>query len=203
MTNEAFHNTFAIANNVDPSWGEITLQLPVVPVGDGYTIIATNIGNIDDVYASSAGFAVAPATSTSASSQASTTSGVSSGVSTGITVYVLLPLSQGGVCVLILKLQDHLPVDDVELRPHRVELGLGLLVRLAFVDRLFLWLVGELDAVQRRRQRRCGPPHARDWHRRRGLRCRGRASLPLRDPPPFVRGSGVFLARSPNIVMGL
>ena len=93
MTNEAFHNTFAIANNVDPSWGEITLQLPVVPVGDGYTIIATNIGNIDDVYASSAGFAVAPATSTSASSQASTTSGVSSGVSTGITVYVLRPVS--------------------------------------------------------------------------------------------------------------
>ncbi|KAL1742345.1 hypothetical protein HDZ31DRAFT_84213 [Schizophyllum fasciatum] len=87
LTNEAFHNTFAIRNNVDPSWGEVTLQLPVVPVGDGYTIIATNIGNINDVYATSAGFSVGEAASTSASSsQASTTSGVSSGASTGITV---------------------------------------------------------------------------------------------------------------------
>ncbi|TRM63867.1 hypothetical protein BD626DRAFT_261931 [Schizophyllum amplum] len=85
LTNEAFHNTFAIANNVDPSWGEITVQLPVIPVGDGYTVIATNIGNIDDVYATSGGFSVAEPSSTSASMM-STTSGVSSGASTGITV---------------------------------------------------------------------------------------------------------------------
>ncbi|KAF8838688.1 hypothetical protein BDN67DRAFT_62552 [Paxillus ammoniavirescens] len=40
LTNTIFHNTFAIANTVTTSQGSITIQLPQVPVGDGYTLEA-------------------------------------------------------------------------------------------------------------------------------------------------------------------
>ncbi len=37
LVNEVFHNAFAIANNVDPAPQQLSLTLPVVPVG--YVII--------------------------------------------------------------------------------------------------------------------------------------------------------------------
>jgi hypothetical protein len=33
LVNTIFHNTFAIANNIQTSTGSLTLQLPQVPVG--------------------------------------------------------------------------------------------------------------------------------------------------------------------------
>jgi len=82
LTNEVFHNAFAIANNVDPAPQQLTLTLPVVPVGSGYTIQAVNIGNITDVYASTATFSIG---ASSASSQ-STGSGSSTAVTTRATL---------------------------------------------------------------------------------------------------------------------
>ncbi|KDR85922.1 hypothetical protein GALMADRAFT_132548 [Galerina marginata CBS 339.88] len=80
LVNTVFHNSFAIANNVNPTAGQLTLTLPVVPVGDGYTLEAVNVGNIDDIFATSAGFSIgansasvssAPSTSGSASKSSS------------------------------------------------------------------------------------------------------------------------------------
>ncbi|KAG1871604.1 hypothetical protein F4604DRAFT_1681418 [Suillus subluteus] len=73
MANTIFHNTFAIANNVQASAGGMTITLPDVPVGDGYTLEATSNSNITDVYATSGDFAVTAAT-TSSTSMSSTTS---------------------------------------------------------------------------------------------------------------------------------
>ncbi|EKM61425.1 uncharacterized protein PHACADRAFT_248020 [Phanerochaete carnosa HHB-10118-sp] len=73
-----FHNTFAIANNVDPAAGSINIPLPPVPSGDGYIIEAVNITNINDVFAMSGDFSIAPAVSSTSSSASSTTSGLSS-----------------------------------------------------------------------------------------------------------------------------
>ncbi|CAA7264945.1 unnamed protein product [Cyclocybe aegerita] len=87
LINTAFNNAFAIANNVNPSAGQITLTLPIVPVGSGYTLEAVNIGNINDVFASTGSFSIgastASVTSTSTSASGSTSGTVSgSGSST-------------------------------------------------------------------------------------------------------------------------
>ncbi|KAL6304901.1 hypothetical protein BKA93DRAFT_254086 [Sparassis latifolia] len=55
-----FHNSFGLANNVDPSTGVLLVELPVVPPGDGYLLQAVNISNINDVFAQSGDFAIAP-----------------------------------------------------------------------------------------------------------------------------------------------
>ncbi|KJA28332.1 hypothetical protein HYPSUDRAFT_33684 [Hypholoma sublateritium FD-334 SS-4] len=82
LTNESFNNAFAVANNVDPSLNSITITLPVVPIGDGYTLEAVNIGNISDVFASTGDFSIANGTSTSTSSATSSTASTTSKVST-------------------------------------------------------------------------------------------------------------------------
>ncbi|KAG2358887.1 hypothetical protein BDR07DRAFT_1238099, partial [Suillus spraguei] len=66
MANTIFHNTFAIATDVQTSAGEYTLVLPPVPVGDGYTLEATDISNINNVYATSGDFSVGAQTTASA-----------------------------------------------------------------------------------------------------------------------------------------
>jgi len=80
LTNESFHNSFAIANNVQPESGQITLNLPVVPVGDGYTLEAVDIGNISNVYSTTGSFSVG-ANAASSSSTSSGTSTTSTGTS--------------------------------------------------------------------------------------------------------------------------
>ncbi|KAF8971892.1 hypothetical protein BDZ97DRAFT_1901537 [Flammula alnicola] len=77
LTNTAFNNEFAIANNVDPSASQLTLTLPIVPVGDGYTLQAVNIGNVSDIFAQTPDFAVG-ATTTSLTTSASTLSSAGS-----------------------------------------------------------------------------------------------------------------------------
>ncbi|KAF9011431.1 hypothetical protein BDQ17DRAFT_882158 [Cyathus striatus] len=80
LINEDFNDSFAIANNVDPSLQTITLTIPSVPVRDGYTLRATNPGNITDVFAETGSFSVGATTSTS--SIASSTAASQSGSST-------------------------------------------------------------------------------------------------------------------------
>ncbi|KAG2107026.1 uncharacterized protein F5147DRAFT_637111 [Suillus discolor] len=86
MVNTIFHNTFAIGNNVQSSAGILTLTLPQVPIGDGYTLEATSNSNINTVYAQSGDFAVSAQSSATLPSSTSTTSTSSStGLSTGST----------------------------------------------------------------------------------------------------------------------
>ncbi|KAG2052641.1 hypothetical protein BDR06DRAFT_957321 [Suillus hirtellus] len=88
MVNTIFHNTFAIGNNVQSSAGIITLTLPQVPVGDGYTLEATSNSNIDTVYAQSGDFAVSAMSSATlpSTSTTSTSSSTGTGLSTASTV---------------------------------------------------------------------------------------------------------------------
>ncbi|KAF9562287.1 hypothetical protein CPC08DRAFT_817229 [Agrocybe pediades] len=79
LINTAFNNAFAIANNVNPTAGQLTLTLPPVPVGDGYTLEAVNIGNINDVFASSPSFSIGAATTTSSSGSSTSASSAASG----------------------------------------------------------------------------------------------------------------------------
>ncbi|KAJ7154961.1 hypothetical protein C8R43DRAFT_1000801 [Mycena crocata] len=92
---ELFHPSFneaiAIANNVDPSTGQITVALPIVPAGDQYTLEAVNITNINQVFATSADFNIAAApspsmtlSSASATAPASIPVGGSSASASGI-----------------------------------------------------------------------------------------------------------------------
>ncbi|KAG6841128.1 hypothetical protein C0991_001518 [Blastosporella zonata] len=80
LTNEVFHNTFAIANNVVPEAQTLTLTLPIVPVGAGYTLAAVNIGDVNDVFASTGQFSIGPNGATSVSSVSQTSSSASSSV---------------------------------------------------------------------------------------------------------------------------
>ncbi|KAN0121632.1 hypothetical protein V8E52_003528 [Russula decolorans] len=75
LANNNFHNTFALANNVQTSSGQLTVTLPIVPA-DTYTLQAVQINNVNQVIGSSGGFAVA-ATVTTTSSGSSTSSGLS------------------------------------------------------------------------------------------------------------------------------
>ncbi|KAK0219449.1 hypothetical protein EDD85DRAFT_347684 [Armillaria nabsnona] len=80
LINQGFNRQFAIANNVDASLQSITLALPQLPTGDGFTIQLVNISNINDVFAESGDFAVAAASSlTSASATATNTAPTISG----------------------------------------------------------------------------------------------------------------------------
>ncbi|KAH7886435.1 hypothetical protein F5I97DRAFT_1830185 [Phlebopus sp. FC_14] len=82
LVNTAFHNTFAIANNVQASLGTITIQLPQVPVGDGYTLEAVATNDVNTVYASSGDFAVgAQTTPTSTMTSTASTSATGSSAS--------------------------------------------------------------------------------------------------------------------------
>ncbi|KAF8174943.1 hypothetical protein BJ912DRAFT_39959 [Pholiota molesta] len=85
LINVAFNNAFAIANNVDPASNSITLTLPVVPVGDGYTLQAVNIGNISDVFATTGDFSVGAASTTSTTALSTTTGTTGTKTGTGVT----------------------------------------------------------------------------------------------------------------------
>ncbi|PFH47584.1 hypothetical protein AMATHDRAFT_50192 [Amanita thiersii Skay4041] len=83
LFNDAFHDSFAIANNVPSLQGSLTLTLPVVPIRDGYTIAAVNVSNINDRFGQTGSFAIAEAISSSSSATASASgSGSSAGVTT-------------------------------------------------------------------------------------------------------------------------
>ncbi|KAF9062732.1 hypothetical protein BDP27DRAFT_1336250 [Rhodocollybia butyracea] len=69
----SFNNALALANNVDPSLGNITVEMPIVPADSGYTLEAVNIGNISDIFSTSPSFSIAQTPSTSVTATLSTT----------------------------------------------------------------------------------------------------------------------------------
>jgi len=90
LINPSFHNAFAIANNVRPTDGQVTLTLPVVPEGGDYQLNAVDVGNINNVYSSTSSFNIqanpATASSSSATGSGTSTGTASSGTSTGVSV---------------------------------------------------------------------------------------------------------------------
>ena len=83
LTHPSFNNKLAIANNIDPAQGEITLNFPVVEAQPGYTLEAVNIGDIDEVYSATSSFAVAPNPNSSFSASSTASRSVSSSGSVG------------------------------------------------------------------------------------------------------------------------
>ncbi|KAG8219196.1 hypothetical protein J3R82DRAFT_7 [Butyriboletus roseoflavus] len=94
LINSAFHNSFAIANNIQTALGSITITLPQVPIGDGYTLEAVANNNINTVYSTSGDFAIGAAstTTTSGASTTSTASSISSGSVTAPTATSASPV---------------------------------------------------------------------------------------------------------------
>jgi len=88
LINTAFNNAFAIANNVDPSASSLTLTLPVVPVGAGYTLEAVDIGDISKVYATTGSFSIGGTTSSTGSGSSSASSATSSSASRSSSAHV-------------------------------------------------------------------------------------------------------------------
>ncbi|KAF8915167.1 hypothetical protein CPB85DRAFT_1180542, partial [Mucidula mucida] len=58
LINDSFNRQFAIANNVQPSLNTLTLTLPQIPSGGGYTIQFVNISNINDIFTQTSTFSV-------------------------------------------------------------------------------------------------------------------------------------------------
>ncbi|KAJ7761636.1 hypothetical protein B0H14DRAFT_3510917 [Mycena olivaceomarginata] len=75
LTHPSFNQAIAIANNVDPTLDQITVELPIVPASklsipstqDQYTLEFVNITNINQIFATSAQFSIAAAASPSLS----------------------------------------------------------------------------------------------------------------------------------------
>ncbi|KAI9057012.1 hypothetical protein FKP32DRAFT_1681758 [Trametes sanguinea] len=82
-TNE-FHDTFAIANNLNPSADFASFQLGVIPEGQ-YTLRAINVTNANQIYDETPSFTIQAPLSTS-SSAASTSSAASSSGSASASV---------------------------------------------------------------------------------------------------------------------
>ncbi|KAG5340520.1 hypothetical protein C0989_001330 [Termitomyces sp. Mn162] len=74
LNHPSFNSAIAIANNVQPGQGMITLTLPIVPSEAGYTLEAVNIGNINDVFSTTGSFAIAPNPDSSAPASSASTS---------------------------------------------------------------------------------------------------------------------------------
>jgi len=82
LVNDVFHNSFAIANNVQPTTGQITIELPSVPVGAGYTLEAVDIGNIGNVYSTTGTFSIGPNAASTGVTTSTTGTGTGTGTST-------------------------------------------------------------------------------------------------------------------------
>ncbi|KAI0375511.1 hypothetical protein BV20DRAFT_960696 [Pilatotrama ljubarskyi] len=78
VNSNQFHDTFAIAGNLDPSADFASFELPVVPEGQ-YTLQAINVTNQNQVYDQTPEFTVGAPLSTTSSSASSTASVSASG----------------------------------------------------------------------------------------------------------------------------
>ncbi|TBU34401.1 hypothetical protein BD311DRAFT_280082 [Dichomitus squalens] len=99
VNTDEFHDTFGIANNVNPSADFISLTLPVIPQGT-YTLRAINVTNQNQIFDETPSFTIqgppdtsshssAASTSASASASSATSSGTAAAASTsgfGVTV---------------------------------------------------------------------------------------------------------------------
>jgi len=77
LVNPVFHDTFAIANTVNPQPGALNVTLPIVPADSNYQLEATNVGNQSDVFAISSTFAIGALVTTSTSGSSTIVSTVS------------------------------------------------------------------------------------------------------------------------------
>ncbi|KAL5519585.1 hypothetical protein ACEPAH_1268 [Sanghuangporus vaninii] len=79
LINNAFNRQFALANNVETGSLTISLTLPIVPLSTtaDYTVQFVNIGNLTDVFAESAPFAISESVSSATSSTASASASAS------------------------------------------------------------------------------------------------------------------------------
>ncbi|KAF8551098.1 hypothetical protein OG21DRAFT_328578 [Imleria badia] len=84
LANPSYHNSYAIASDVPTANGQITITLPQVLPGDGYSLQAVSISNVNDIIYQSPGTFVIGATSSSSASDASTTSTPATTVSTPV-----------------------------------------------------------------------------------------------------------------------
>ncbi|KAJ7235372.1 hypothetical protein C8J57DRAFT_1248469 [Mycena rebaudengoi] len=81
LMHPSFNYALAIANNINSSDNSISLVIPSVPTGDGYTLQFVNVTDISKIYATSSSFSIDAAAedNTSASVGPSTTSGGAGG----------------------------------------------------------------------------------------------------------------------------
>ncbi|KAF9491237.1 hypothetical protein BDN71DRAFT_1592365 [Pleurotus eryngii] len=83
----SFSSDFAILNNQRSADGGANVTLPAVPVQAGYTLRATDVGNINNEFAASSPFSIGPEVSTSSSTPSSTSApGTASGSGTVLSV---------------------------------------------------------------------------------------------------------------------
>ncbi|KAJ7076623.1 hypothetical protein B0H15DRAFT_1004608 [Mycena belliarum] len=61
LMHTSFNEAFAIANNVAPGLGSLSLMLPQVPAEGEYTLQLVNVTNINQVYATSGAFSIGAA----------------------------------------------------------------------------------------------------------------------------------------------
>ncbi|KAL5533608.1 hypothetical protein ACEPAG_68 [Sanghuangporus baumii] len=79
LINNAFNRQFALANNVATGSLSASMTLPIVPLSPtaDYTVQFVNIGNLTDVFAESAAFAISESASSTTSSTASASASLS------------------------------------------------------------------------------------------------------------------------------
>ncbi|KAI0660573.1 hypothetical protein C8Q70DRAFT_60702 [Cubamyces menziesii] len=100
---DEFHDTFSIANNLNPSANFASFQLGVVPAGS-YTLRAINITNEGQIYDETPSFQILAPVSTTASSTTSTsaaTSGTNSATGTGSSTLTVSAASTSGFGVTV------------------------------------------------------------------------------------------------------
>ncbi|KAI9513102.1 hypothetical protein F5148DRAFT_1158736 [Russula earlei] len=93
LLNTVFHNSFAIANNVQTATGQITVNLPIVPTGVRQFVAPLH--DINAVVGTSGAFPIAP-TATTSSVASSTTSSPASAASPAISTAAITSTSSSG-----------------------------------------------------------------------------------------------------------
>ncbi|KAG6380538.1 hypothetical protein JVT61DRAFT_4897 [Boletus reticuloceps] len=81
LVNAAFHDTFAIANNVQTVNGQLTVELPQVPVTAGYTLSFFAPNDVNNVYAQTGSFTIGGATTSSATAASTSSTSATSSAS--------------------------------------------------------------------------------------------------------------------------
>ncbi|KAI0334438.1 hypothetical protein GY45DRAFT_1318465 [Cubamyces sp. BRFM 1775] len=96
VNTDEFHDTFSIANNLNPSADFAAFELGVVPAGS-YTLRAINVTNASQIYDETPSFQILAPLSTTASTTASTsaTSGTASASGTGSATLTVSPTGTG------------------------------------------------------------------------------------------------------------
>ncbi|KAI0639920.1 hypothetical protein C8Q77DRAFT_95590 [Trametes polyzona] len=90
LARDIFHDTFAIANNLNPTADFASFQLGVVPEGQ-YTLRAINVTNANQIYDETPLFTISPPLSTSSSASSTSSAAASSGSASGSATLTVPP----------------------------------------------------------------------------------------------------------------